>query len=635
MARIAFIAPDKQLFLQGNKVIADMGLTEQVSLYLGRLKRGIRIAKKLERQDVDVIICRGGTAHLIIQSRVRIPVVEIAITGQDLAQVFHEAKKLTGLARPRVAMLAFENMGHDIETLSQILGIELRVYPLQSTADIPRRIEEVKKDTTDLVVGGIKTVLLAAKEGLRTHLIRSGEFSIRAAFLEAKKIALARTIEKEHSQTFKALADYSLEGIIVINRQKRIDVFNPVAGHLLEISAEQALGHSIETLFPQLDLDSCFTKQQPLIGHTLRCGSRWLTLNLAPIIVDNQVSGCIITFQDISRIQELEAKIRNDVVARQFVAKYHFPHILGESPEIQECKRMAKEIAQVDATVLITGESGTGKELFAQSIHNASKRSTGPFVAVNCAALPANLLESELFGYVEGAFTGATKKGKAGLFELAHRGTLFLDEISEMDPYAQSRLLRVLQERQVMRLGDDKYISVDVRIIAATNKPLKALTQSGSFRQDLFYRLKVLTLTLPPLRRRTQDVPLLAEHFFSLFQERHHKRLSIHPSVYAYLEQYPWPGNVRELRCFAERLTIIAKEASLDIPTVEQYWDDRDESELPAAPPPLAEKERILQALRHCQDNISRTASLLGIDRSTLYRKLRQHQIEVRKGPRA
>ena len=630
MSKIAFISPDKHLFLQGQKIIREMGIECHVSLHLARLGRAIRLAKQLEAQDVDVIVCRGGTAHVIITSRVRIPVVEIAITGQDLAQVFHEAKRITGLERPGVAMLAFDNMKYDIEALSDILGIDLAIYRLETIEDIPARIKEVEQHGTDLVVGGRRTVNLAHSHGFKTHLIRSGDFSMRAAFLEAEKICQARKLEKEQAYKFKALADHSMEGIISINREKTVEVFNPAAQRLLNRSSSSAIGQKIDLFLEGLDIEDCLQNQQNIVGQTLQHGEAWLSVNAAPIIVDNHVTGALLAIQDVTQIQEVEAKIRHSVVTRRFIARYQLKDVTGNSEEIRESRRIAREFAQVDATVLIFGESGTGKELFAQGIHNESRRRLGPFVAVNCAALPVSLLESELFGYVEGAFTGATKKGKPGLFEMAHKGTIFLDEISEMDKSGQNRLLRVLQDRQVMRLGDDKYIPVDVRVVTATNKKLWDLMKSGDFRQDLYYRLKVLTLNLPPLRRRTGDIPALAAYFADKFKKQHQKRMEILPEAYEYMAQYDWPGNVRELMFFMERLIIIANEKTIGLAALKKYWDDREESEtLPADGPGFSEAARISEALKHHNSNISKAAQSLGMDRSTLYRKMRSFQIEI------
>jgi Transcriptional regulator containing PAS, AAA-type ATPase, and DNA-binding domains len=641
MSKIAFIAPDKHLFLQGEKIVDALGLANRVDFYLARLARAVRLAHKLETEDVDVIVCRGGTAQLIAQSPVNIPVVEIAITGQDLAQVFHTAKKITGLSRPKVAILAFKNMCYDIEVLSKILDIDLTVYPLAAIDDLPAKVREAAHAGTDVAAGGIKTILLAKQAGLKTLPIRSGDFSIRAAFLEAQNVSLGRKIEKERTQEIKALIDYSIEGIISVDRRKVIKVFNPAAERLLNRSAAEAVGQSLDTVLAAIDIAPCLTGGREMIGLTGRFGPVWLSFNIAPITVDAAIIGAILTFQDITRIQEMESKIRNEVLSRKMAAKYHFSDILGDSAILREAKRSAQEIALADATVLIAGESGTGKELFAQSIHNSSSRKRGPFVAVNCAALPSGLLESELFGYVEGAFTGATKKGKPGLFEMAHRGTIFLDEISEMDKHAQSRLLRVLQEKEVMRLGDDKVIPVNVRVIAATNQNLPQLMQRGDFRQDLYYRLKVLTVHLPPLSRRHGDMRILAEYFLARCNRRYGKNLTMTAAACACLDDWQWPGNVRELMYFIEQLVVICPETTITPEVLKKYRDDRAFAEGPAdygapagkaaaaALPP--EAAGITAAIAQTGGNLSQAARLLGVDRSTLYRKLKRYAIEVKK----
>lgn len=634
MSKIVFIAPDKQLFLQGKKIIEELGLSQKVNVYLARLKRAVRLAKSLEQEDVDVIVSRGGTARLILEAGMQIPLVEIAITGQDLAQSFFEAKKATESANPKVAILAFKNMAYDIEILSDILGIDLCILPLERTEDIPSKVEQLEELNIDIVIGGNKTITLAKQKGFLSLLVRSGDFSIRSAFLEAEKIALGRKIEKERAQEFKVLVDYSIQGIISINRERIIKVFNPTAERLLNKAARDMIGRELNAALSFVDVEACLYEGQETFGQIAKFGNNWIMYNVAPIVVDQAIVGAIVTFQDVTRIQEMEMKIRNEVIARKFMAKYHFSDIAGASVQLLETKRIGEEVAQVDSTVLITGESGTGKELFAQSIHNESPRKNGPFIAINCAALPPNLLESELFGYVEGAFTGATKKGKPGVFEMAHRGTIFLDEISEMDKYGQSRLLRVLQERQVMRLGDDKYIPVDVRILAATNQHLPEQVKEGHFREDLYYRLKVLTVNVPPLRSRSGDIEYLAKYFLKHYNQLHGKQVMMTAKAYNRLARYDWPGNVRELMHFMERLVVVAKEEVITDLEIAGYMDER-EFELGQVKASRSsnpsEEEEIISALMQCNSNITKTAKLLRMDRSTLYRKLKSYKIEVKK----
>ncbi len=635
MARIAFIAPDKILLKHGEKIVRKLGISDRVDLYLAVLQSAIDLAKRLEHEDVDVIVSRGGTAKVMIDSKVKIPVVEIVIGGQDLAQMFHEVKKITGLAKPKVAMLAFSNMVHDIEILSSILEVDLRIFPLETIEDIPLKVAEVSRTDVDIVVGGIKTITLAQKKGLPTYPIRSGDYAVEAAFLEAQKVALGRKIEKERAQEFKALVDYSLDGILSVNCEQKIMVCNQSAERLLQCSSQDVIGKNICDVFPFFSIKPSLEDCKVQIGQVLSLPDVTITANIAPIMVDRSTVGAIISFQDIGRIQEVETKIRNEVLARRLIARYSFADIHGSSSEIQETKRIAQKISGLDATVLISGESGTGKELFAQSIHNASRRKNGPFVAVNCAALPSNLLESELFGYVEGAFTGAVRKGKPGMFELAHRGTIFLDEVSELDKYAQARLLRVIQERQVMRLGDDKNIPVDVRIISATNKNLADMVRQGEFRQDLYYRLKVLTLNIPPLRRRTGDIEHLARFFLHGSSVKTGGKIDLSPSAYCYLVEYSWPGNVRELMHFIERLTLSTTEKDISVGTVRKYLEDREyesDGSLSVADECLQSDEyRIKSALAKTNSNIKQAAALLGMHRSTLYRKLTAFNIETRK----
>ena len=297
----------------------------------------------------------------------------------------------------------------------------------------------------------------------------------------------------------------------------------------------------------------------------------------------------------------------------------------------------------MDATYREVLSSGTGKELFAQSIHNYSKRKDGPFVAINCAALPENLLESELFGYVQGAFTGTNKGGKIGLFELAHGGTLFLDEISEVSINVQSKLLRVLQEREVRRIGDDKVISVDVRIICATNQNLKKLIVEGRFRQDLLYRLDVLRVFLPPLRRREKDVLLIFSSLLRHYLPDNVEELPpLTPEAQELLLFTPFPGNVRELRNVAERVSVLHNfpdAITADELTMALYPEDIDSDDhnaffdAPAAPvtPSHAssEAQAIQDALKECNGNQTKAARLLGIDRSTLWRKLKKYNLNI------
>ena len=637
MSRIALITSDPDFFGQAGRICGELGLQQEIDLYLAHLSDAAKLAERLKHEGVDVVIARGGLALLILAAGINIPVVEVVITGQDLARIFLEAKQVTGLERPKAAFIAFDNMVADIEIIAHITNIDLTIYRLQTNEDIPVMVDAVADLNYDVILGGTKTVALARRRGLRATLLQSGPLSTKNAILEARKIAHGRQIEKEEAGKFRALIDFSLEGIISVDRDKRIQIINPAARLLLDCTTDDLQGQPINALLNVPEIDRCLQEGKEIRGHVIQRDNLWISLNLGPIIVNHTPIGAFITFQEISRIQDAEATIRNEVLVKKFQAKYSLEDIQGHSPQIVEAKRIAWEIARTDATTLIVGESGTGKELFAQGIHNLSDRRNGPFVAINCAALPPSLLESELFGYVEGAFTGAAKKGKPGLFEMAHRGTLFLDEISEMDKYGQSRLLRALQEKQIMRLGGDKYIPVDVRIIAASNRNLSQLIEGGQFRQDLYYRLKVLVLNLPQLRQRSGDVEFLAHEFVKRHGRQYKRRTELNAGAYAALSRYPWPGNIRELMHFIERLTVTAGNKEIDAETISRLLENREYESVgtpyPAQPTQnrYAEDVRIVSTLESNHYNIKKTALDLGISRPTLYRKLRQYQIQIKK----
>lgn len=336
-------------------------------------------------------------------------------------------------------------------------------------------------------------------------------------------------------------------------------------------------------------------------------------------------------------VQMVRMERENETLKAQLDRRYGLETMIGESPPMQEVFDIIRQAAPTTATVLIQGESGTGKELAARAIHQLSPRAKGPFIAVHCAALAPTLLESELFGHEKGAFTGATER-RIGRFEMADGGTLFLDEVSEIDPAIQTKLLRVLEERRFERVGGRQTIEVDIRLVAATNRDLKALVEAGSFRRDLFFRLDVVTLTMPPLRKRKEDIPLLVQAMLREFSEKHGKPVrELTPEAMDLLMRYDWPGNVRELRNTIERMVVLARDSRLtvrDIPTT-----IRSAVTAPSVANGLAatsliipleetEKQIILAALKKFGGNKTLTARELGISRRTLHRKLKTYENE-------
>ncbi len=442
------------------------------------------------------------------------------------------------------------------------------------------------------------------------------------------------------------MLDQAYLGIIFVDPNCFIRFMNQQYEELIGVDRREAYGKHITEYFPDSRLPHVIQTRQAELGWRYNYqGKGTLVINRIPITKGDKLIGamtqCI--FQDISELREmarkldiLETKVKTFKRAASdlLTPKYNIDDIKGVSPSITDLKKMALMYAPADSAVLITGETGTGKELFAHAIHHASSRSEGPIVCVNCASIPDELLESELFGYGPGAFTGAKKKGKMGKIELSHEGTLFLDEIGELPFKAQAKLLRVLEEKRVEKIGDLLPAEVDFRLIAATNRPLDFLNDQRHFRQDLFHRLSAILISIPPLRERAVDIPVLVEHFLQSGPGRHK---SLTNATISEMMQYPWPGNVRELRNALELAVCVTQNSSVinvdHLPRhiLSRKLHDGNEKERPGlklnAEIAASEIQLIKKALGDCRGNKLQAAKMLGISRSSLYNKIKRYEI--------
>ncbi|HYG57961.1 MAG TPA: sigma 54-interacting transcriptional regulator, partial [Symbiobacteriaceae bacterium] len=448
---------------------------------------------------------------------------------------------------------------------------------------------------------------------------------------------LARAIgEQQQTEKMAALArQYDTvinsvqEGILALDSHGTIRHANLAAGRLLRAPVDDLIARPISDLFPQVEVAAGGPAE--FEAHSALRGEKayWLC-RLNPVAGQGFPDGYVLTFRGIEEIPRMVATYMRS--ERQFT----FDDILGSSPAMMEAKRVAHSIAGGDATVLIHGESGTGKELFARAIHWESSRRSGSFVAVNCAAIPEAILESELFGYEEGAFTGARRGGKPGKFELAQDGTLFLDEIGDMPLHLQAKLLRALEERQVDRLGGRKPVRVNIRVIAATNKDLRRMAMTGEFRLDLYYRLAVIPIHIPPLREHKEDIPEYASHFIRKYTLALGKRIEgLEPGVLDALLRHGWPGNIRELANALEYAVNLVRGPRIGVDSLPRQLTLADGPDT-ISPAPLPVRLPVKRAITR-QELVAwlaeygestrakeAMASALGISRATLYRKLKE-----------
>ncbi len=671
MSRIAIIAPDKELADLCRSVIKNIKTEDDISIHVGPAYQGIEIAREEKKKSIDAIISRGGTFMLIENARLGIPVVDIGISYQNLIYSLWKAKGYGN----KVALVGYKNVFQSIKEIKkhfeELTGMKIIAHKVNSDEEIRGVVDSiVNEEGRDglVFVGGKKVTASAADYECASVSLKSTEEGIIRAIGEAQKIINAARSEKERANMFKAILDHISDGVISVDKSGKITVFNKAAQKIMTAEEQRVIGSTVANTIFSPHINKVVEKGKPALGILKEIGDTTVVTNSAPIFVDNEVSGAVATFQDVTYLQQLEQQVRRKLSRQGLVPKYQFKNIIGNTTSIKTSLQRAEKFAKTDYTIFITAETGSGKEMFAHSIHSASKRKSAPFVTINCASLPESLLEAELFGYTEGAFTGATKGGRAGLFEQAHGGTIFLDEIAEVSARLQILFLRVLQEKEVRRIGDNQIIHVDVRIIAASNRKLIELVKKGLFREDLFYRLNVLNLGIPPLRERREDIPHLINHFLSTYPASTQQNISITPEAIKMLQKYDWPGNVRQLENILQRIIVISEnKSSIQVGDVQQALEgelsylenvgdlrshgskaitdiyDSDEKGNKSAPInlneyvrsipdksskdgllPEIENEAILQVLNSVKGNRKEAARILGISSTTLWRRLKK-----------
>lgn len=628
---ICVIAPTQQLAEKAERIIAEYHYDNIDVFVVGIGRRVItECAKTLGKKGAKVIITRRGSQQIVMETT-KIKVVGLNNSIMDYLGMLKDR----GFHAPDpVALFSYDPLSQELMEVCRLLGVQVKNYIFKTFEDCQECVIKAMEDGSAFGIGGSWTALVSKEMKFDHITVENSEESLLNAFDTARQI---REIQREEAvkqqalqtrmETYQAVLNFTHDAILSIDDHARISVLNPVAERIIGCQALESVGKPVEEVLPNTLMPEALKSGKRQMNQIMQINKTLTSTNRIPIVVDGQIRGVVATFQDVKQLQTTEQNIRLKLHEKGLVAKYTFSDILGTSGAIERAMKTAQSYASSLASVLIHGETGTGKEMFAQSIHNASLRCSGPFVAVNCAAMSYNLLESELFGYESGAFTGAAKNGREGLFELAHGGTIFLDEIGEISKETQVELLRVIQEKEIRRVGGSRIIPVDVRIISATNLDLAEEIAQGRFREDLYYRLNVLKLEVPPLREREEDVKLIGQRLFlrlcgegtSTFQTQYLELLDK-------LKDYCWYGNIRELQNFTERVFVLLKngvetdsviwELLRHKPTAKQV-QDQTESE---------ERNQLLATLKQ-HEFLEDAAASLGISRQTLWRRMKKYGI--------
>ncbi|MBS6524177.1 MAG: sigma 54-interacting transcriptional regulator [Clostridiales bacterium] len=627
--KICLISPTEDLARRAKKLVARRGMDVRVEV--AELEAAVSLARRLLAEDDYLFISRRGTRDLLRKS-LKIQVVNIPGEASDYIPAIQQLRGEQGL----IAFFSFEeDISNELRTICYLLHLKMKHYCFSDSLSCQAAVQQAVADGVAWGLGGVVSERFAKHCDLAYLRVESSDASILHALDTAQQLYItqqenARQQEQLQIQLerYQNILDYTHDAIIAIDEKGRISTTNQIAEQMLQPAQPPFVGRPVEEVLPNTHMTNVLHTGEAEIGQMMNIHGTLVSTNRVPIRVGGQVKGVVATFQDIKTLQTAERNIRIKLHEKGLVAKYRFSDILGRSPAIRDAKRLSENFADAQFTVMLYGETGTGKEMFAQSIHNASPRRDGPFVAINCTALNRNLLESELFGYADSSFTGARRGGKAGLFETAHGGTVFLDEIGELPLEFQAPLLRVLQEKEVRRVGDDTVIPVDIRIIGATNRNLLQLVEEGKFRRDLYYRLNVLSVLVPPLRERGDDYLEIARCIYERVLPQHtEEEETVFLRVLDRCRSYAWPGNVRELTNLVERVSLLLHRGSREEEVVQLLnvqWQETPPAAplVPGSAPALLDREAVQEALRRNGGNLSRTAKTLGVSRSTLYRRL-------------
>ena len=577
-----------------------------------------RSVKRIEAENsVDIFVASGGNADYLQHYLKTIPLVKVKVTGFD---ILNAVKNASAYSRS-IAVITHSPIPQLDEIIST-LNVYLRPLVYQTPEELSLILQSLCAEGIRDVIGTALVLEQAKMFDMRGHFIWSLD-GVRTALETAISMARQKKGLQEKARTLDYLMDYSAEGIIVTDRNGIITQFNNSAERIMGRSRKNIIGRQCAEVLPNTQLHTVMREKRAQFNRIQDLGNVKIVTNRSPIICNKEVIGSLATFFSTSTIKQAGENIRRSQDFSGYIAKSTFDEIKTRSPQLEAVRERAVRYARSSSTILVFGETGSGKETFAQCLHNASLRKNEPFVRVNCAAIPASMLEGELFGYEEG-FAGGKRAGKPGFLELAHQGTLFLDEVGDIPMKLQARLLSAMEEKQFFRVGGDKPVPVDMRIIAATNRDLRLLVREGSFREDLYYRINVLELHLPSLRERKCDIPLLIKDFLEYNRSDLTREETEKICTSQRFADYDWPGNIRELRNVIERFCVNYVPGEDIEKSVQEalIYENFDRGVQAGAGD--TERAEIENALRLAGGSRAGAAKILSMSRTTLWRRMRE-----------
>ena len=630
--RFAFVSNSRAIAEAVREYAQGRGMGMEIRL--ASMEKALPVARELLENGVEVILGGGGTGRLL-RGRLQRPVVTISNDHLSVLRSLMQARQYSS----SIAVTCYERIPEWVGPFAELLHISILPILFTTTQEHVQGIASAVRMGVGCIVGGGICAEVAQAQHCPAVIVMPSLRNLERALDEAVNIAVAMRRDNERLAWMSGMVEVLHEGIVGIDADERLVLCNEMARHLFPQDGARESG---SPLVERLQLRRAMQGSCPVDGIVPLDKGRELLFSAHPVMVRGKSCGAFAVFSPASRVKELSNRLKRNR-HHSMAARYTFADIIGESPVMHTVREKARCFAASGGALYIHGESGTGKELFAHAVHQESPQRKGPFVALNCGALPETLLESELFGYEEGAFTGARRGGKEGLLDVASGGTIFLDEIGDISPAVQVRLLRVLETGEIYRLGGERPYTVQVRVISSSWKDLVHEVRAGRFRADLFYRLSLLRLDVPPLRERKEDIPLLAQRLL----ERSGYRLSPLPESFApALQEYDWPGNIRELDALLQRYALLLGTREHDFALWMQILQELRMRQQELMPRDAADaganasgegtlRERmerveaaiLRETLRRFGGSRKKVATALDLSLNTLWRKMRQHHL--------
>lgn len=634
MAKILIFVPHLDMMERFKKIIDVMPASEDIEFdmtYLFGTNHSLPT-----NLDADIMVARGMTYDHLHKIYPQKHIIEIKFSSFDILDALLQSKDT--FHAKSIALGMHNSELNSLDNLERLCEAKIEIFDVYNEESAELAVDAAIEKGIDVCVGAGTMCVICDRKGMNRVHIQTKEEALREALWQAYYAAKTINLERMRTYVIELILNNNQDAIVAVDKYGKILELNNQMYQVYQLATQMDYkGQFISTVYSDIPWKDIILGEEKNDGIFNIQGHKYYIQCQSVSGIDRKLEVYLIFTKSTETIMEEEMKIRRGLSEKGLVAKYTFNDIIGDSFAMQNAIRVSEKYSHVNSNVLITGETGTGKELFAHSIHNASSRSNQPFVALNCAALPENLLESELFGYEPGSFSGASKNGKKGLFELAHKGTIFLDEIGEIPVSLQAKLLRVLQEKEIRRIGSTTVQPIDVRVISATNINIEKKIEESKFREDLYYRLNLLDITIPPLRERGKDILKLADYYFVKFAcEMGTAVPTITPGVSKMLEEYSWPGNVRELRNVCEKLIVLCEGNVIDEELMQQRilkkTDFIKETSL-ENDPNRENNGKSREVIIHTKKKKKEIAEEMGVSRTTLWRMMKnQHGTDYKNG---